>query len=343
VDVPRSGSPAAGTLAGIALFVIAVFLPLFVPNVYHLHVATLMAFNVIVALGLNILFGYTGQVSIGHAGFYAIGAYTTAILSTRFGVSFWLCLPLSALTSLLAGLAWARPTLKLEGAYLTVATIGFGEIVRLLIVNLERFTGGPMGIRGIPRPTIGGLVIRSGPTYYWLSLAVMAVLYLLAHNLMKSHRGRLFPAVRDDPIAAASLGIDITATKLTAFGASTIYAGIAGGLYAGLTGYVAPTAFTINESIGFLAMVVVGGAGSNVGAVLGAVLIAGAQEIFRGLQTWSALVYGLLLMIMMIFAPSGLIGLVRPFKLHRANRGLPIGSEVRTSIGINRARDKQSQ
>lgn len=305
--------------------------PFWISNIYYLNVMTMAGLYVILSLGLNVLFGYAGQVSLGHAGFYAVGAYTVALLTTKSSLPFWVCLPLAGLVSLLVGLAWSVPTLKLEGAYLAVATIGFGEIVRLVLVNWEGLTGGPMGVKDIPRPTILGFTMRPGPSYYWLVLLFAAGCYVCARNLLNSHVGRLFVAVRDDPVACLSCGANVARLKIVAFGISTIYAGVAGGLYAGLTGYVAPTAFTSDESISILAMVVVGGAASNEGAVLGALLIAAAREMLHGMQTLSGLFYGLIILLAILFVPNGLVGLsgdiVRRVPLHRMlrwrGRGIP--------------------
>jgi ABC-type branched-subunit amino acid transport system permease subunit len=279
-------------------------------NSYTLHVLSLVGVYAIVAMGLNLVFGYTGQISLGHAAYFAVGAYASALITMHLGVPFPVGLAAGVLAAVALGFLVGVPSLKLEGSYLAMATIGFGEIVKMLLVNWEDVTGGPAGISRIPHPDLVVLTISGASLKFYLVLGIVLVTFVLYLNLVRSHYGSRFVAVRDSPRAAAAMGIDVARTKLYAFVFSTAYAGLAGSLYAHLNRYIAPDAFTLGESINFLIIVVVGGMGTLLGPLIGAAIIVYLRETLLAFKDFNMLIYGLLLMALMVFMPRGLVGTV---------------------------------
>ena len=296
----------------IAVFVLAMAAmataPLLTENAYMIHLLSLAGIYSIVAMGLNLVFGYTGQISLGHAAYFAIGAYTSAILTSTFQLPFEIGVLAALILSVLLGFLVGTPSLKLEGAYLAMATIGFGEIVKMLLVNWEGLTGGPAGISRLPHPTLLGTTFSSPAMKLYLIIGFTCIAFVLYYNLIRSHYGTRFVAVRDSSKAAAAMGIDVKRVKICAFTVSTGFAGVAGSLYAHLNRYLAPDAFTLGESINFLIIVVVGGMGTVLGPFLGAGLIVYLREILQSFKDYNMLIYGLLLMVLMVFMPRGLIG-----------------------------------
>jgi len=274
-------------------------------NIYSLHVYTLICIYIIISIGLNIIFGHTGQISLGHAAFYAIGAYTSALLTARLGFPFLLAFFCAGIVSLIIGLGVGAATLKLEGAYLAMATIGFGEIVRMVLIHWEKVSGGPAGISKIPDPSFFGWQLHSAQSKYYLVLFVAIVAFICYRNLMLSNYGKKFTAVKENVLAAQAMGVDTTRTKVIAFGISTLYAGLGGSLYAHLNCYIAPDAFPLSESITLLLIVVLGGMGSILGPILGSIVLIEVKESLRMLKDYNMLIYGFALMVLMIFAPKG--------------------------------------
>jgi branched-chain amino acid transport system permease protein len=285
-------------------------LPALSTNAYTLHVYSLIGIYAIVAMGLNLVFGYTGQISLGHAAYFAVGAYVSALTTIDLHLPFFVGLVFACLATYLLGLLVGTPSLKLEGSYLGMATIGFGEIVRTILVNWEIVTRGPTGISRIPQPSLLGLTFDKPLTRYYLVLGICLIVFLLYWNLIRSHFGSRFVAVRDSPKAAAAMGVDPQRTKVLAFAISTSFAGIGGCLYAHLNRYIAPDAFGLGESINFLIMTVIGGMGTVIGPLIGAVIIVYLRETLNALKDYSMLIYGLLLMVLMVFMPRGLIGTI---------------------------------
>ncbi len=286
-----------------------ILLPYLGINVYNLHVYTLICIYIIIAIGLNIIFGHTGQISLGHAAFYAIGAYTSALLTVKLGFPFLLALLCAGAVNLIIGLGVGAATLKLEGSYLAMATIGLGEIVRMVLIHWEKITGGPAGITKIPDPSFWGWQIHSPQGKYYLVLFITILAFICYRNLMMSNYGSKFAAVKDNLLAAQAMGINATRTKVVAFGLSTLYAGIGGSLYAHLNCYVAPDAFPLSESITFVVIVVLGGMGSILGPIMGSVILIEFKESLRMLKDYNMLIYGFGLMALMIFAPKGFAAL----------------------------------
>ncbi|MFP4483956.1 MAG: branched-chain amino acid ABC transporter permease [Spirochaetota bacterium] len=271
----------------------------------------------ILALGLNIVVGYGGMLSLCQAAFFAIGAYTTAILMSRGDVSFWVVLLLSGLLATVLGFVIGLPTLRLRGDYLAIATLGFAEITRNAILNWDNLTRGPMGITGIPRIEIFGLELNpiEKVSYVVLVWAFAGITYLILRRITRSRLGRALEAIREDEVAAFAMGINITKYKVFAFAIASFFGGIAGTFWAAYNQSVSPATFTFLLSVMILCMVVLGGMGNHYGAILGAVLITVAGE-FPRLMGFSSVVppqfkqiiFGLILVIMMVFRPQGILG-----------------------------------
>ena len=281
------------------------FMPYLGVNMYSLHVFTLIGIYILISIGLNIIFGHTGQISIGHAAFFAVGAYTSALLTARLGLPFPVAFVCAGIFSMVLGLGVGGACLKLEGAYLAMATMGFNEIIRMVLIHWESLSGGPAGISKIPNPSILGLTFNSIHGKYYLVMVVAFLGFICYRNLMNSNYGKQFTAIKENPLAAQAMGVNTTRMKVIAFGLSTLYAGFGGSLYAHLNNYVAPDAFPISESITFLLIVVLGGMGNILGPIFGSIVIIEVKESLRMLKDYNMLIYGLILMVLMVFAPKG--------------------------------------
>ncbi len=301
----RTSGPTLVLLALAAI--VALAMPLLL-GVYPLHVLTIMLVSVISAIGLNFVAGLTGQVSLCHATFSGIAAYLLVVLGRDAGMSFWVAWPLGALVAAAVGYLVGIPALRLQGHYLALATLGFGEIVLLTNVHWERVTNGPNGL-DVPAPRLAGFAVSSGTGKYLLVLITVVVLVAFAWNIHRSKLGRILTAVMDSEVAAQAFGVQLSRYKVLAFSLSAFYAGVAGGLYAVIVGFITPYEFGLWPSLWTLTMVVVGGMGQLWGAVLGAVVITALPEILRGLKDYQELLYGVLLLVTLIFKPSGLQGL----------------------------------
>ncbi len=291
---------------GVATILLLVFLaaiPFFVGN-YTLYILNLIAINAIVAIGLNILVGYTGQISLGHAGFFATGAYSCILLMVKAQVPFIIALPAAGLISALFGFVVGLPSLRLEGPYLAIATLGFGMAITQIISH-SNFTGGHMGIEA-PKMSVGSFVIDTPAEQYAVITIIAVILTVAALNLMKTRVGRAFVAIRDSEIAAEAMGINITWFKTLSFAVSAFYTGIGGALMAFALEHVSASSFNLILSITFLAMIVVGGLGSIMGSILGAALLTYLQIKLQIIQ--EAPVIGPLLLDVsnMFFTPEGL-------------------------------------
>jgi branched-chain amino acid transport system permease protein len=279
----------------------------FFGQVYVVHVATLALIYCVFALGLQLLTGYAGQLSLGQAAFFGVGAYASALLAIDLHLPFWITAPIAAVVAALLG-ACLAPLTRLRGHYLAVATLGFGEIVYLVLVNWADVTRGPFGLLNIPPPAIGGLVAATPYQYYYLALAIAVGAYALVARLSDdgTRFGRGLRAIRQNELAAVAVGVSPTRYKVQAFVLSAALAGLAGSLYAHFVGYINPTEFRLDTSILVLLMIVVGGLGRTGGAVLGAILLIFGSEYLRFLKEYRMLVYGLGLIACMMFLPGGL-------------------------------------
>jgi branched-chain amino acid transport system permease protein len=282
-----------------------IVLPWIESDKFVLHVLSLIAIAAIAAMGLQVLLGGSGQLSIGQAAFYGIGAYTSALLTTRLGLPFPLALLGAGIAAAVASLLMV-PITRLTGAYLAVATLGFSIIVYLFIKNEEWLTGGSYGFISIPRAALFGYVLRDAIYSYYLNVGVAALVYLTFARIEGSRFGRAINAIRQDPDAARASGLRVTLLKSECFVIAAFVAGLAGSLYAHEVRYLAPNDFTFWKSIEILIMVVIGGVGSLAGAILGAAVVVGLPEFLRGIGDYRMLVFGAILIATMLFGEGGL-------------------------------------
>ncbi|WP_203120091.1 high-affinity branched-chain amino acid ABC transporter permease LivM [Aeromonas veronii] len=300
-----------------------------------IDLATLTLIYIMLGLGLNVVVGLAGLLDLGYVGFYAVGAYSYALLNTYFGLSFWECLPIAGLMAATFGFLLGFPVLRLRGDYLAIVTLGFGEIIRILLNNMTSLTGGPNGISGIPKPTLGGLEFNRtvkdggfdtfhnffGITYnanhkviflYLMALVLVVVTLFVINRLLRMPLGRAWEALREDEIACKSLGLNPTIIKLTAFTIGATFAGFAGSFFASRQGFISPESFVFIESAIVLAIVVLGGMGSQIGVVLAAIVMTVLPELAREFNEYRMLMFGLLMVFMMIWRPQGLLPMTRP-------------------------------
>ncbi|MGC2425246.1 MAG: branched-chain amino acid ABC transporter permease [Nitrospirota bacterium] len=280
----------------------------FVTDRYALDLATQTGIYIVLALGLNLVVGQTGLLVLGYVAFYAVGAYTYAILATGHWINFWAALPIAAFMAGIFGFVLGAPTLRLRGDYLAIVTLGFGEIIRIVLNNWDKLTGGPNGITDIPRPKIGSFEFSSLTPYYYLVLAFAALVIFFVSRLNDSRIGRAWIAIREDETAAEAMGVNTTWLKLLSFALGAVLAGLAGVFYAAKMGFVSPESFNFLESVIILCMVVLGGMGSIPGVILGAVVLYVLPEALRDFQQFRMLIFGGSLVALMVFRPQGIIG-----------------------------------
>jgi branched-chain amino acid transport system permease protein len=312
----------------LGLFILFLLLLPMVADAYVLYVANLIGFAIIGAVGLNILTGFTGQISLGHAAFVGVGGYTAAILMTRFNFSFWLALPCAGFVAAGAGLVIGIPSLRVKGLYLCMATLAAQFIFEFIFVHWESMTRGIRGIN-IPAPTLGGFALDTEKRFYFLTLVMVVVAVTFARNLIRSKVGRAFVAIRDRDLAAEIMGISLFRYKLTAFAISSFYAGVAGALWVSFMRIVTPEHFPFHLSIQYLAMVIVGGMGSILGSIFGAIFMVLTPEVLNVLSTtlskmvpaigqmfipMKTVVFGALIVFFLIFEPLGLAEIWRRIK-----------------------------
>ncbi|WP_219593164.1 high-affinity branched-chain amino acid ABC transporter permease LivM [Aeromonas salmonicida] len=300
-----------------------------------IDLATLALIYIMLGLGLNVVVGLAGLLDLGYVGFYAVGAYSYALLNTYFGLSFWECLPIAGLMAATFGFLLGFPVLRLRGDYLAIVTLGFGEIIRILLNNMTSLTGGPNGISGIPKPTLAGLEFNRtvkdggfgtfhdffGIAYnanhkviflYLMALMLVVATLFVINRLLRMPLGRAWEALREDEIACKSLGLNPTIIKLTAFTIGATFAGFAGSFFASRQGFISPESFVFIESAIVLAIVVLGGMGSQIGVVLAAIVMTVLPELAREFNEYRMLMFGLLMVFMMIWRPQGLLPMTRP-------------------------------
>jgi branched-chain amino acid transport system permease protein len=292
-------------LGGIVLLI--ALAPLGLKN-YGIYLLTLWCVYVMAGMGLNLTVGYAGQMSIGHAAFLGIGAYTAAILM-KLGVSFWFVLPAVALLCFVVGLALGFPALRVQHHYLAFATLGFNVLVYLFIRNEEWLTGGTFGISGIQRPTLAGLSLDASRPFFYLTYLSTIFLALILWWVIRSPWGRAFAALRDNPIRAESLGVNIMAYTLLAFAIGASFAGVAGAYFAALVQFIEPAPFHLTASLMMLLMVIVGGSGRFFGPMLGAAIVILLPEWLRFLKDWYLVIFGLAVVALMIWLPGGLLSI----------------------------------
>ena len=320
---------------GMIAVVFAVVLP-FMPFVdrWILDIGILVLTYIMLGWGLNIVIGLAGLLDLGYVAFYAIGAYSYALLALQFDFSFWICLPLAGLFAAMFGIFLGFPVLRLRGDYLAIVTLGFGEIIRIILINWYDFTNGPDGLSGIPRPTFFGLSFDPRPVegtesfhtflgidyssihriifLYYLILILALITNAFTLRIRKLPIGRAWEALREDEIACRSLGINPRNTKLTAFSLGAMFAGFAGSFFATRQGFISPESFTFIESALIVAIVVLGGAGSQIGVVIASILLIGGPEFIRELAEYRMLAFGGLMVLIMIWRPGGLLAFRAP-------------------------------
>ena len=323
----------SGRVIGFCLLIITIIIPL-IPNIanFYIDLGVLIMTYVMLGWGLNIVVGLAGLLDLGYVAFYAVGAYSFALLSQNFGIGFWECLPLSGILAAAWGIFLGFPVLRLRGDYLAIVTLAFGEIIRLVITNWVSLTGGPNGLYNIPHPTLFGLTFdmaggpgsfsyflhmdptpqqRTGYLYY-IILALALLTNWVTLRLRKQPLGRAWEALREDEIACRSLGINLRNTKLTAFAIGAMFGGFAGCFFATRQAFISPDSFTFIESATVLAIVVLGGAGSQLGIVLAAVVMIGIPALLQELQIYRMLIFGIALVTIMVIRPRGFISTRRP-------------------------------
>jgi branched-chain amino acid transport system permease protein len=299
---------AAGTVLLFALVFPALF------STYQINIMITALMYVVLGLGLNIVVGVAGLLNLGYVAFYAVGAYTYALLNLHFGLGFWTALPIGGLLSALLGILLGFPVLRLRGDYLAIVTLGFGEIIRLILENWNDFSRGPSGISNIPRPGFFGIEmsLETAIIYlYYLMICMVLFTIFVVNRLQNSRIGRAWVALREDEIACQAMGIDKTRTKLTAFALGATWAGMAGVFFAAKTTFINPASFTFLESAIILCIVVLGGMGSIVGVILGAFVLILTPEYLRVFADYRMLAFGTVLVVMMLLRPQGIVANVR--------------------------------
>ena len=289
-------------------------------KMYYVHIGVLSLLHILLALGLNLVAGYAGQLSLAQAAFFGIGAYVSALLMLNLHWSFWLAAPMGALAAGLVAVGIGLLTLRLKGPYFVISTMGFGEIVRLVFLNWESVTRGPNGLPGIPAPdpiSLGfmTLTFESRVENYYLILAVLLVVLVLYYNLVHSRIGRALRAIRNDYIATQVMGIHVAFYRILAFGVGAALSGLTGALYAGYIRFISPDTFTIGESINILIMMVIGGMGTISGPIIGAVFITYLLETMRVFAEYRLVIYGLLMFLVILYMPHGIAGMLKKLSL----------------------------
>jgi len=292
------------------LALVLAFIPLAISNVYYLGILIFVGINSLITIGLSLLMGYAGQISLGHAAFFGLGAYLSGVLSTRLAVPPVSALLLAALFTALVALLIGLPTLRLKGHYLAMATLGFGQIVYIVFNAWVEMTGGPSGFGNIPRLRIGGVVFDTDLKYFYLVWGLVVVGLFFAVNIIHSRVGRALRTMHTSEVAAGTLGINTVRYKIQIFVISAVYASVAGSLYAYFVTFLSPGTFGISFSILLVTMVVFGGRFSVWGALLGTAVLSILPESLRIIKDYDVLVYGAVLLLVMIFFPEGLVGLI---------------------------------
>jgi branched-chain amino acid transport system permease protein len=301
-----------------ALLAAAAAAPFWVWNPYHLHTLIMAGIFAVLALSLNLLLGYTGQLSLGHAAFFGIGAYASGLLTVKLEWSPWIGLVVAIALPALAGWVIGRLALKIRGAYFVLLTISFAGVVSLVSVNWMELTNGPLGLPGVPPlelalPGLGELSLRTKSAYYYVVLVAVALCYLVCLGLVRSRVGRALIALRENETLAESVGINVTHYLVLATVVSAAMAGLGGGLYAHYTRFVSPEVFLFTYTVTMVIMVVAGGKGTLAGPVVGAVLFTALPEVLRAVTSWQwqMLLYGVLLVIVLFFLPQGIVSSLR--------------------------------
>lgn len=292
----------------IAVFAALCALPFVVTKALFVRYACNILLFATLAGSLNAINGYSGQMCLGQAGFFAIGAYVCAIFSTRFGTNFWLLLPIAGVVAAMVGLLVSLPTLKLQGIYLSIVTLGASEIIRIIAQTWAPVTGGALGIKNIPYPWLFGLDTLRPKYYYFIFLIIGIVFLLVTNRVLKSRVGRAWISIREDQIAAKSLGVQTSFYKSLNFMYGAFWAGVVGCAYAPFVNYIEASQFTTDTGFNVLAMIVIGGQGTLVGPILGSFIVTVLTESLRFLENWRYVIYAVIIIVMMWLRPQGIAG-----------------------------------
>ena len=295
-------------IIGIITGIILLGFPFIITSQYLLRISIMVGIYMILASSLNIVNGFAGMFSLGHGAFFGIGAYTSALITIHLGIPFWVAMIASGIVAGIFGAFLGLATLRLRAIFLAFATLGFGEITRIIVLNWISLTRGPMGITGIPIPKILGLTFDSNIYYYYFVLLFLIFTIVIIYRLYNSRIGRSFVAIREDEIAAKSMGVYVFGNKILAFTIACFIAGMAGSLYAHFARYISADQFGINESFSILTMVALGGTGSIAGPLIGALTLVLLPEIFRFLVEFRMVLYGVILILVMVIKPEGIAG-----------------------------------
>jgi branched-chain amino acid transport system permease protein len=301
-------------IKGILLVVGALILisfPLVAPNRYYVHIVNMAGLWVLLSLGLNICMGYCGQINLGLGAFWAVGAYTAAILNTRLGVPIWINLPLGMILAGITAALIALPMLKVKSHYLALVTIGLAETINVILVNETWLTEGPLGISFIKMPELFGIPIDGAERFYYLVLIAVILGYLIGRRIVSHRVGRSFVAIRDDETAAKAMGVNVPYYQVLSNAIAGVYCGLAGVLYAHMTTYISPDIFEFKNALFVLTATLMGGMGSLAGSLIGALAMPLIQEYLRAFRNWQLVFFGLAIMLTVLFMPGGVVGLAR--------------------------------
>ena len=310
-----------------ALAVIIIILPLFVESKYYFIVLNVIGLNTIVVVGLNLLIGFTGQISLGHAAFYGLGSYFSGILTVNYGFPLWPAMVVGMMATGAVAYLIGYPSLKLRGHYLVMATLGFGIIINILMGELDQFTGGHDGLMGIPPLAIGGLVFDNDLKNFYLIWSFVFLCMLAARNLLNSRVGRALRAISGSEVAANSLGINTADYKVKVFVLSAMFASISGSLYAHYITFISPSSYDFHYSIQVVTMVIVGGMGSLWGSLLGAGVLTFISEALHVAKQYHIIAYGVFLCLVLVFLPEGiLMGIINLFLKRKTQQNIIKGN-----------------
>jgi branched-chain amino acid transport system permease protein len=324
-------------LPWLAACVLLLPLPFFLMNAYTQFVVNVICINIILAVGLNIVKGFAGQVTVGHIALAAIGAYASAVFSTKLGLPFWGALPAAMLLTAGAGAIVGVPSFRLEGAYLALATLGLAEAVRIVISGTD-WLGAAIGYEGIPPPYIGSFALADHRSYYYVAMPLALLGLYFSFSILRSDVGRAFKALREDPLAAAASGVNVRKYKLIAFVLSALYAGCAGSLQAHMApGFLHPNSYTITEMVTLLLMVVFGGIGHIWGGVIGAIVVTIIDDLTRDYYQYRMVMFGSVIVLTVMFMPRGLGGIIDDFLLRRRFKAIRQGVPALTGAKAREA------
>lgn len=291
--------------------IVAIAFPLVAPNRYIVHIVNMAGIWTLMSLGLNICMGYCGQINLALGAFWAVGAYTAALLNTRLGVPIWINMPIGMVLAGITGALIALPMLKVKSHYLALVTIGLAETINIILVNETWLTEGPLGISGIQMPNLFGIPIDGDERFYYLILVCLAIGYLIARRIVSHRVGRSFIAIRDDDTAAKAMGVNVPYYQVLSNAIAGVYCGVAGVLYAHMSTYISPDIFEFKNALFVLTATLIGGMGSLAGSLVGGLGMPLVQEWLRAFKSWQLVGFGLAIMLVVLFMPGGVIGLTR--------------------------------